>query len=159
MRPNVLRFIPLLAMLVVFLFPQQASAGPRVIGAHKNCDTTYASLKVKETYTFHEAGKYYVKVQIRWDYVRGGKWRSADVYNSESGKYLRSPGQAIAHTGYDPTKWQGIYPDNWRAHVIFKAMKVRTGPDKTVRTDHSYFNKSAFKEHGSYCGRGTGGPQ
>lgn len=119
--------------------------------AWKNCDTTVSALRAKSTYTvlpdLTGAGKYYISIEIRWDLYKGdGAWRVRDSHSGTSLKFTVKQDDTYWFTLGDRTTWGNAYSKRWRAHVISKLKKVRTGPDRTIQKEDRFYHKGMFAE-------------
>jgi hypothetical protein len=148
----------LLAALVLAFAPAAQAGSHRTTTKWRNCDTYKAAVAVKATFgnvaAIHGKGRYMVKRWIEWEYFKGGTWKEADRYYSQSSwvKVTNTNYDWITTAG-DRTGWQGLYYSHWRAKVTVKLIKNRPGPrDKKVDDIQIFPMKGSFREVGSNCG-------
>jgi hypothetical protein len=160
LRNRFLRLALPAALVAPLLFPISAEASAKSVKRWRDCDTLQSSITTKSEYTVRPdvegKGTYYIRVDIRWDLLQSGMWRRADNNVGESAKFtIKNQGYTYYFTHADRTGWGGAYYDRWRAHVISKLMKQRKGPDKTVVTEHLYFERVRFPEQSDPTNCGT----
>lgn len=151
--------VPVLAAVVLVVgWGAPANATTQRIYATKNCDTYLARTKVKATFNASAAsygkGKFYVTVDVRWDRSTYAGWINSAHNKVSSGHYYVGAGKTLSIYRYDASAWNWGYAGYrrvWRAHIISKLMKERTGPDKTVLREDRYYSQAIFKETATDC--------
>lgn len=108
---------------------------------------------VNTRYSSYPPGTYYITSEIRWDLNKSGSWRNMDHHKVQSPKYKINANRSytIRVNNGDRTVWGASYNRWWKAHVIVKLMRVRSGPDKTVLREDRYYSRAHFRELGQDC--------
>lgn len=151
--------VGLLMAALMLAFTPPASAGTQEIKTRwRNCDKFTSAISVKAKFfrpvQYHGKGRYMVKRWVKWQYWKGGSWRTADRRYTESNWLkITNPRYNYVTTAADRTNWAGLYYSHWRVEVTVKLIKNRKGPrDKKVDEIQIFPKKGSFREIGSYCG-------
>jgi hypothetical protein len=150
-RSAVRRYAVPAGLCLALVAPATAQGAVQPVVKWRDCATTSSGIQVRSEYTVQPTiegkGTYYIRVDIRWDLNKLGMWRRMDNRVVESSKFtVRSEAYTHWFKPGDRTVWYKAYRKPWRAHVISKLMKVRTGPDKTVYTEDRYYSRAVFAE-------------
>jgi hypothetical protein len=157
---SALRRIVVVSALVVVagvLTTPVAQANVDRLYSWRNCDqktSGYAhQVKIARIPQTYGDGTYYIKSKITWQALIGSdRWREYDHNVRESPHYfIDNPNFEFKLKHGDKTNWQNAYGRFWRAKIVVKLKKERTGPDATKEKDERFFTKNVFKEVGSNC--------
>ena len=135
-----------------------AEADVQKITSWRNCDNKTSGFKHRAKFAAipqsYGDGTYYIKSKIIWQAQIGSdRWSEYDNSSVESLHiYIDNPNYVFTLSHGDRTTWANAYGRLWRAKVVVKLMKERTGPDATKLKDERFFMKAVFRETGSYCG-------
>ncbi|KQZ70652.1 hypothetical protein [Nocardioides sp. Root151] len=159
MKMRRMTMVALLVSALMLAFTTSAAAGTfKTTAKWRNCDTYKSAISVRVTFSdpadLYGKGKYMVKRWVKWQYYKGGTWRTADPRHTESGwLQINNLKYDYITTAADRTNWLGLYYSHWRAEVTVQLLKNRPGPrDRKVDEVKIFPTKGSFREIGSNCG-------
>lgn len=147
----------LLALALVGATTASTSAAVARISTTKNCDTHVASAQVRASYTVdpkaHGAGPYYITTNLLWERPTSTGFARAESHVVTSPHTSVSATKTLSITNSDTHTWSaGGYYQGWRAHVISRLWKDRTGTaDLNITTEQKYYARSVFLEKATDC--------